>query len=60
MNKGQCGMGGGVPVQQKPRTATRRAVELARRAGAIVSFDPNLRPALWRELDKGRSPSGAF
>ena len=26
----------------------------SRRAGAIVSFDPNLRPALWRELDKGR------
>ena len=46
---------GSLSLTREPaRTATRRAVELARRAGAIVSFDPNLRPALWRELDKGR------
>jgi len=27
--------------------ATRRAVELARKHGRTISFDPNLRPALW-------------
>ena len=30
--------------------ATVRAVALARRAGAVISFDPNLRPPLWRDM----------
>jgi len=30
------------------RSATVRAYELAKEAGAIISFDPNLRPPLWR------------
>ena len=34
------------------RAATRRAVEIARASGALVSFDPNLRPALWDSLDQ--------
>lgn len=33
------------------REATRRAVSLAREAGALLSFDPNLRPPLWRSLE---------
>lgn len=33
------------------RTATKRAVALAKSNGAIVSFDPNLREPLWTSLD---------
>lgn len=36
------------------RQATRQAIELARQGGAILSFDPNLRPALWDSLDTAR------
>ena len=32
------------------RRATERGVEIARQHGAWVSFDPNLRPLLWRNL----------
>lgn len=31
--------------------ATKMAVETAKEAGALISFDPNLRPPLWRSLD---------
>ena len=33
------------------REATKRAIELAREAGAIISFDPNLREPLWDSLE---------
>ena len=36
------------------RSATRRAVELAKRAGALISFDPNLREPLWENLEFAR------
>ena len=36
------------------RQATRRAVALAKAAGALVSFDPNLRPPLWHSLEEAR------
>ena len=36
------------------RSATRRAVELAARGGALISFDPNLREALWDNLEEAR------
>jgi len=36
------------------RSATRRAVALARENGAVISFDPNLRPPLWDSLDHAR------
>ena len=32
--------------------ATRRAVEIARGSGCLISFDPNLRPPLWSSEDK--------
>ena len=38
----------------EPREATRCAAELAQRSGALLSFDPNLRPALWRSMDDAR------
>ena len=36
------------------RSATRKAVALAKEAGAVISFDPNLRPPLWDSLDEAR------
>lgn len=36
------------------RRATRKAVSLAKKGGALVSFDPNLRPPLWAELEEAR------
>lgn len=34
--------------------ATRLAIETAKNAGALLSFDPNLRPPLWKNLDIAR------
>ena len=31
--------------------ATKTAVQTAKEAGALISFDPNLRPPLWKSLD---------
>ena len=36
------------------RAATKRAVELAKEAGCLISFDPNLRPPLWENLELAR------
>ena len=36
------------------RAATRMAVALAKEAGAWISFDPNLRPPLWKNLDEAK------
>lgn len=36
------------------RSATQKAVSLARESGAVISFDPNLRPPLWDSLDHAR------
>ncbi len=33
------------------RAATRKAIALAKESGAILSFDPNLRPPLWSSLE---------
>ncbi|MDO5399006.1 MAG: carbohydrate kinase [bacterium] len=33
------------------RRATKKAIEIARSSGAIISFDPNLREPLWETLD---------
>ena len=34
--------------------ATKTAIEAAKEAGAIISFDPNLRPPLWKNLDTAK------
>lgn len=41
-------------THQGVRKATHRAVDIAKKAGILISFDPNLRPPLWssRELAK--------
>lgn len=36
------------------RKATQKAINIAEEAGAIISFDPNLRPPLWNSLDEAR------
>ena len=36
------------------RSATQKAVALAKEAGAVISFDPNLRPPLWDSLDEAK------
>lgn len=39
---------GSLSLTDEPvRTATHRAIELARASGALISYDPNLRPPLW-------------
>ena len=37
------------------REATRHAIELAKDAGCIITFDPNLRPPLWKSLDDAKA-----
>lgn len=36
------------------REATRHAIEIAKDAGCIITFDPNLRPPLWKSLDDAK------
>ena len=36
------------------RAATRHAIDVAKDAGCIVTFDPNLRPPLWKSLEDAR------
>lgn len=36
------------------RAATKKALQIAKEAGCIISFDPNLRPPLWKSLDDAK------
>lgn len=36
------------------REATRHAIEVAKDAGCLITFDPNLRPPLWKSLEDAR------
>lgn len=38
-------------THEEVRQATKKAIALAKENGALVSFDPNLRPPLWSSLD---------
>lgn len=42
-------------IREPSRSATLKALALARKFGLTVSFDPNLRPALWPSLRRARS-----
>ncbi len=42
-------------THQPARAATQRAVALAKEGGALISFDPNLRPPLWADLGEARA-----
>lgn len=36
------------------REATKKALKVAKEAGCLITFDPNLRPPLWDSLDKAK------
>ena len=36
------------------RSATQKAVQLAKKAGKLITFDPNLRKPLWADLEEAR------
>lgn len=36
------------------RNATKKALDIAKAAGVLISFDPNLRPPLWNDLDEAK------
>lgn len=36
------------------RSATKRALKEAKKAGCLITFDPNLRPPLWKSLEEAR------
>lgn len=36
------------------REATKKAIEIAKKNGAIISFDPNLREPLWKDLEEAK------
>ena len=42
-------------THESVREATRYALDVAKEAGCIVSFDPNLRPPLWISLEDARA-----
>ncbi len=41
-------------THEEVREATKEAIHIAEKAGAVISFDPNLRPPLWESLDEAR------
>ena len=41
-------------THQKVREATKFAIDEAKKAGALISFDPNLREPLWNSLDDAK------
>jgi fructokinase len=47
---------GSLSLTREPvRSATKLAVETAKNAGALISFDPNLRESLWPTLDDAKA-----
>lgn len=41
-------------THEEVRLATKKAVSVAEKAGAVISFDPNLRPPLWKSMEEAR------
>ena len=41
-------------THEEVRNATKKAIEAAKKAGAVISFDPNLREPLWKSLDDAK------
>ena len=41
-------------IEEPSRSATMSALQIARDSGALISFDVNYRPALWRSPDEAR------
>lgn len=41
-------------THERVRSATKKALDIAKEAGALISFDPNLRPPLWSNLEEAK------
>lgn len=41
-------------TDEPAKTATKKALEVAKEAGCIITFDPNLREPLWKDLDDAK------
>ena len=39
-------------THERVRKATLRAIDAAKKSGALISFDPNIRPPLWNSLEE--------
>lgn len=42
-------------TSERSEAATKYAIETAKESGALVSFDPNLRPPLWKDLQTAKA-----
>lgn len=50
-----CHFGSITLIQEPSLSATLHALRCARAEGALISYDPNLRPPLWPDLDTARA-----
>ncbi len=41
-------------IDEPVKTTTYRAIEIASEAGALITYDPNLRPPLWPDMETAR------
>lgn len=41
-------------TSERTESATKYAIEMAKENGVLISFDPNLRPPLWRDLQTAK------
>lgn len=41
-------------THEEVRETTKKAIQTAKESGALISFDPNLRPPLWKSLDDAK------
>ncbi len=41
-------------THEEVRKATKKAIQIAKKSGALISFDPNLREPLWNSLDEAK------
>lgn len=54
-SKGDIFHFGSLSMTDEPsRSATLKAIQLAKEQGCLISYDPNLRPALWQNLEEAK------
>lgn len=41
-------------TDEPAKSATKEAVAIAKKCGALISFDPNIRPLLWKNIDDAK------
>ena len=42
-------------TDEPAKSATKKALAVAKEAGCMITFDPNLRPPLWKTLDEAKA-----